>query len=174
MNRKVVIVVLLAVLGLIFGLYYSVRTQGVPAYQNDGRVTINRPKVVNNEVVLVPEDKNIPTTGDPVALTLQALFQDADEHSTDRAIPKGTKLVKVTVKDSVAEIELSKEFLDLGKSGDSAISAAQNSILKSLEQFPSIAKVTILVDGKVFDDGASGKWENLTIRDEKPRKVPAK
>jgi hypothetical protein len=169
MRRLLAVIIVLAVAGA--AGYFAANRLGAAAppgqYQGDGRVQISRPTVEGNDVRLKPETAQISTTGDPVENTLKALFKTAEDGSS--AIPKGTRLNSVKVEGGVARVDVSKEFSALNDGGgNTSVSLTQNAICRALAQFPSIQKVTVLVDGKVFEDAHSGAWEDLPVADPAP------
>ena len=126
-------------------------------------VKIVRPVVTNNEVVMTSENKEIKSSGDPVKDNLIALFDSSSDGKGESAIPKGTKINSISVADGLIIIDVSKEFDGINKSGLQASSNAMKAILKSLEEFPDIKKMRVTMDGKVFEDGYTGGWDNLPI-----------
>ncbi|TCO69855.1 GerMN domain-containing protein [Marinisporobacter balticus] len=79
-------------------------------------------------------------------------------------IPKGTHIVSVDVNDSIACINLSEEILDIVENDQAADSVAKSFGLTIKEQYPDIAGVKLLVDGKELKIGDKSK--------EKPMAVP--
>lgn len=134
----------------------------------DGRtkVEVSRPQVANNEIGLKPEKATITPGGDPVAKTLDALLAQPPGDKGVRAVPEGTKLLGVTVKDGVATVNLSKEFGELNQHGATAASLAQNALRGALAQFDDVKSMTVLVEGKPFEDDHGGAWDNIPVRDE--------
>jgi spore germination protein GerM len=122
------------------------------------------PVVEDNEFKLKPRKVKLSPGGDPVAKTLEALLATGDERNSDSAIPSGTTLQSVKVRDGLATIDLSEDFRMLNKKGDTTQSLAQQQIRAALAQFPDIKKMRVTVDGKVFEDGHSGAWDDIPVR----------
>jgi germination protein M len=165
------LIIIVAVVGA--GYFLAQRKSGPSqgdnsTYRNDGKVKISRPKFDNNEPRLENETKEISTKGDPIVNTMEALLATSEEGEGKSAFPKGTKLLSLKVESGVATVDLSKDFKVLSSGGDTARSLAQNSIRKALAQFPSVKKMSVLVEGKLFSD-ESGEWENISVRDGSPQ-----
>lgn len=178
--RKTLPLILLLILAFAgLGIYFAGRTAGPasPAAPGQGpgvvkprppetpeQTEIAVPVVVDNEFKLKTRKVKLSPGGDPVAKTLEALLATGDESNTDSAIPAGTTLQSVKVKDGLATVDLSEDFKMLNKKGDTTQSLAQQQIRAALAQFPSIQKMRVTVDGKVFEDGHSGAWEDIPVR----------
>jgi spore germination protein GerM len=134
------------------------------AAPNQTEITV--PTVENNEFKLTPRKVELTPGGDPVAKTLEALMAAGDEKNSDSAIPAGTRLVSVKVKRGQATLDLSDDFNMLNKKGDTTQSLAQQQIRAALAQFPEIKKMRVTVDGKTFEDGHSGPWDDIPVRGE--------
>jgi germination protein M len=63
------------------------------------------------------------------------------------AIPAGTKLLGLTIRDGVATVDLSGEFASGGGSASSQYRLAQ--VVYTLTQFPTVSSVRFMVDGDV-------------------------
>lgn len=134
-----------------------------PTYVGDGKVSIPKPEVKGNEVVLKPEQTQIPTNGDPVENTLKKLFESADGKDGS-ALPKGTRLLSLKVSDKVATLDLSKEFAEVGSLGTTGESTAQKILRQTLAQFPDIEQMTVLVEGKTLETEHAGEWEKIPVK----------
>jgi spore germination protein GerM len=169
--RRIVPLALLIVLGAVAAGIYLGRAIAPPAApenagQPPGRqVTITRPEVRDNEFVLQSEKRLIKPGEDPVKQTVEELLKTADD-GKGSSIPSGTRLVSLTVNKGLAVIELSDEFKMLNRHGESVQANAQNALRKALAQFPEIRKMRVLVGGKVFEDGHSGAWDEIPVRDD--------
>jgi len=124
------------------------------------------PVFEDNDYKLKRRKVKLSPGGDPVAKTLEALLKTSDDKNSDSAIPAGTELVSVKVKDGLATMELSDDFNMLNKKGDTTQSLAQQQLRAALAQFPDIRRMRVTVGGKTFEDGHSGPWENIPVRDD--------
>jgi spore germination protein GerM len=166
--RKLTIAAVVVFVGCLAGYLVSSGGCGKPDEQattNSGRVKISRPVTQGNEVVLKEENVETPKDADPVSAALTALFQTADDKSRPSAIPAGTKLLKVSVEDGIATVNVSDEFNALKNSGDSAESLAQNALRKALAQFPKVKKMLLKVNGKTFESEHTDWSEPIPVRD---------
>jgi spore germination protein GerM len=172
MRRALPIILVLVFAGL--GFYIS-RTLTVPPSPpgqtlairtKPDHTVITTPVVENNEFKLKPGEVQITPGGDPIAKTLQALMKAADDKKSESAIPAGTELVSVKVKDGLAVVDLSDSFNLLNKKGDTTQSLAQQQLRAALAQFPEVKKMRVTVNGKVFEDGHSGPWDDIPVRDD--------
>lgn len=175
--RKALPIFLLVILGFAgLGVYFA-RKSSIPASPRSdemvssqphkgGTTEITVPVVEDNEFKLKPHKVALSPGGDPVAKTLDALMEAADDKKSDSAIPSGTRLVSVKVKGELATVDLSDDFNMLNKKGDTTQSLAQQQIRAALAQFPGIKSMRVTVDGKTFEDGHSGPWENIPVHDE--------
>jgi spore germination protein GerM len=170
MRRSIAVILLLLVVAGA-GIYTATRNgqptppAAPPANPTDRQVEITRPVHQNNEVELKPEKVKIPETGDPIEHTLTALLATSTEGAEKSAIPEGTRLISVKVKDGVATVDLTSEFRMLSKNGDTNESVAQKALRKALAQFSNIQTMTVLVEGKLFESGHSGEWEDIPVRE---------
>ena len=108
---------------------------------------------------LVPTLRVVPETTGVARAAMQALL-DA-EPTTDRysqvstAIPSGTRLLGVTIKDGVATIDLSREFESGGGSASAMYRLGQ--VVYTLTQFSTVRAVLFQVEGRtVTTFGAEG------------------
>jgi len=62
-------------------------------------------------------------------------------------IPKGTRLIGLTVSQRVAYIDLSKDFLQETVWGSEGFDAAKNQLLRTMRSFDGIRDIVILVEG---------------------------
>jgi len=172
MRRALPIILVLAFAGLGFYVSRSMFAPQPPAdptpvtHKKPDHTVITTPVVENNEFTLKPGEVKISSGGDPIAKTLQALMKAADDKKSESAIPAGTELVSVKVKDGLAVVDLSDNFNLLNKKGDTTQSLAQQQIRAALAQFPEVKKMRVTVNGKVFEDGHSGPWDDIPVRDD--------
>lgn len=83
--------------------------------------------------------------------TLVALIQGPKGNLTI-TIPKGTRLLKIELKDGVAYVDFSKELSENHPGGSSAELQTIYSIVNTITlNFPEIKKVQILIEGKKAD-----------------------
>jgi hypothetical protein len=167
MRRALPIFIILLAIGA--GILYAKRPGDPPSdggsYQNDGRVQISRPVNKGNDITLESETHQISKAGDPVENTLKALLATSEDKKGESAIPEGTRLLKLDVKDGLATLDLTSEFSQLNKHGSTQASLAVKALCQALAQFPRIVKMTVLVDGKLFEDAHFGTWDNIAVRD---------
>src|SRR5579862_1202362 len=142
----------------------GVRVVGAP--RTAGEVDIPHPVAENNEIDLRPQRESITPGGDPIAKTVQKLLDEPDDPVNPRAIPRNTRLLSLNVKSGLAVVDLSREFNALNDHGSTAEEIAQNSLRETLAQFPQIKKMRVTVEGKQFEGGHSGAWDDVPVRDD--------
>jgi len=135
-------------------------------HKKPDHTVITTPVVENNEFKLKPEEVKISPGGDPIAKTLEALLKAADNKKSESAIPAGTQLVSLKVKDGLAIVDVSDNFNQLNKKGDTTLSLAKQQIRAALAQFPEVKTMRVTVNGKTFEDGISGLWDDIPVRDD--------
>jgi len=114
------------------------------------RVTLYVTRPVNNDIRLVPIHEPV-AEATPFA-ALKALAAYGSEGTVDRALPKGTQVLGVTVGgDGTATADFSHEIVDNFPGGSHTEQIMLASIVDTLTQFPSIKRVMITVDGKPVD-----------------------
>ncbi|MGQ9738383.1 MAG: GerMN domain-containing protein [Armatimonadota bacterium] len=145
--RWIVVVVLLAMLAFGGGYWYASRR---PRLTPQPTPVPNKPSVV----VYVPisegntyrwEAKPVPVGEgeDPLRIALEHLLI-----TRDTPFPQGTRLLRVTVHDGVAEVDFSRELVDNFPGGSTTESLIVESLCKTLAQFTDVEKVRVLVEGK--------------------------
>jgi len=70
--------------------------------------------------------------------------------SNAKYFPKGTKVLGLTVKDGLATVNMSKEFLNKGQ-GEYERTMSLYAIVNTLTEFPTIKKVLFQADGKKIE-----------------------
>jgi len=172
--RPLILLIVVAFVGL--GVYFArnmaAPTQSAESQPPDRRTNqpkqteIAIPTVEDNEFTLKPHKVDLTPGGDPIAKTLDALLAASSDKKSESAIPAGTTLVSLKLKNGLATVELSDDFNMLNKKGDTTQSLAQQQLRAALAQFPEIKTMRVTVDGKTFEDGHSGPWEDIPVRDD--------
>ncbi|MFH1392074.1 MAG: GerMN domain-containing protein [bacterium] len=86
--------------------------------------------------------KIIPKTEAVATATINKLLEQVE----DTAIPAGTKLLSLQIKDSIAIAEFSKELQNYG-GGSCRVAAIRAQIENTLKQFPTVNQVIISIEG---------------------------
>ena len=94
----------------------------------------------------VPKTQAVATAAMNALLSGSAVQRDGYQRISS-AIPAGTKLLGLTIRDGVATVDLSGEFASGGGSASSQYRLAQ--VTYTLTQFPTVSSVRFMVDGKV-------------------------
>jgi spore germination protein GerM len=84
--------------------------------------------------------------------------------SRGRAIPEGTRLVRLSLDGSECVVELSSEFAGVSNQGTTGESEAQNELCAALAAFPRVKTLRVMVDGAVFEGSHSGEWAGIPVR----------
>ena len=163
--RRVVLIVLVAMVAAIAGYFAASRnnSQEPNSYQNNGRVHIPRPTTEANEPRLKDTEETISKSGDPVSEAVTALLNPKE--GDERAIPNGTKLLSLKIDGGVATLDFSSEFNGVRNYGNTRESLAQNSLRKTLAQFPEVQKMLVRVEGKPFESEHTDWTEPISVRD---------
>jgi len=107
---------------------------------------------VNENNLLVPVTKNIPWVEGIAKATIENLIDKAEirEHLKGKGLmptlPENTKLLGMTIRNGVAKVDFSREFLNF--KDKTAEKTAILSLVYTLTEFPTINKVELLVEGK--------------------------
>ncbi|MHB8125612.1 MAG: GerMN domain-containing protein [Desulfitobacteriaceae bacterium] len=99
---------------------------------------------------LVPIERNVSV---PEQEVIKTIFRELDSPPPDFAkpLPKGTCLLGATVKDSIATLDLSKEFQKNFSGGTSAEQMVLFSIVNSLTTLSNVQSVQFLLEGQQQD-----------------------
>jgi germination protein M len=159
MRRALLILVVIAVAG---GTGFWFATRGAPSERQS--IEVPRPVERSNAVQLRDETVPVPRGADRVRTALKALMEPV-RGGEPGAVPAGTRLLDVHVRDGLATVNLSSEFAAINDGGDTGESVAQRALRRALAQFPQVDRMCVLVDGKLFEGGHSGEWDNVPVRD---------
>lgn len=100
---------------------------------------------------LVREIRTVAFTNEVAAAALEQLIAGPAETDHYPTIPKGTKLLGVTIKDKMATVDFSDEFVKNHPGGSSGEIMTIFSVVDTLTEFPAIESVRFLVAGKEID-----------------------
>lgn len=160
MPKKVMCLIIL--MGLVFsmagcGLFKKSEDKSLPPSTDETeQVQANMRKTVfyfvNENDLLVPVTKDIPWVEGIGKAALECLIDSPElkaelaEKGLKPSLPEGTKILGMTIRDGLAKVDFSKEFLN---SADKvAEQNAINAVVYTLTEFPAVEKVQILVNGK--------------------------
>lgn len=80
------------------------------------------------------------------------------------AVPTSTRLRSLELTaDGTCVIELSKEFAQVNSAGSTGESDVQNALRNALAAFGRVKKLTVVVDGSVFEGSHSGEWSDIPV-----------
>lgn len=148
--RWIVIVVILAVLSFVGAYWYTSRR---PPLAPKPAGVVTKPSVV----VYVPhfvgtrtewEAKPVPVGEgeDPLRVALEHLLI-----TRDTPFPQGTRLLRASVQNGLAEVDFSRELVSNFPGGSTTEVWIVQSLCKTLAQFSDIEKARILVEGKPIE-----------------------
>lgn len=107
-------------------------------------VPLDNGKGVTPKLFTVDSDKKT------IAYAITFLF-DEDSRQSYPIFPKGTKVNGVNIKDHIAYIDLSKEFLDKSNIDGLTAQLRLASLVNTATEFDGVEKVQFLVNGKSID-----------------------
>ena len=97
---------------------------------------------------LIPEIHVVPRSEQPALSALALLLSEPRDKNLVRALPAGTKLRGLQVKDHVAVVDFSEALIKNGPGGSAAEMLAVGAIVNTLTEYPDIRSVQILVEGR--------------------------
>jgi spore germination protein GerM len=127
----------------------SVPPSAVARRQN---VKVYVARKAGDDVKLFPEERAIPSGGDPHRGAIERLLATNHEAgSSQYLIPLGTKLLGMKVNDGIAYADFSHELRDNFEGGSTGEALLVNAIVHTLTQFEDVKKVQILIEGKTVE-----------------------
>ena len=108
---------------------------------------------------LVPEGRLVDVKlllNEPYKTLMEYLIEGPRNEKLEKLIPEGTVVNKVELKNDILYIDLSKEFIENHKGGETLESNTIYSIVNTMTQLTEVNGVKILIDGeadKEFKDG---------------------
>lgn len=148
--RWILVVSLLAVLAFIAGYWYTSRRPTLAprpmGIETKPSVVVYVPHFVGARTEWEAKPVPVGEGEDPLRIALEHLLI-----TRDTPFPQGTRLLRVSVKDGLAEVDFSRELIDNFPGGSTTEAWIVESLCKTLAQFSDIEKVVILVEGKRID-----------------------
>lgn len=126
------------------------------------QVRVSRPVQAGAGVELREQAVTVPRGVDPMRHAVEALAEPAGEGGSS-ALPAGTRVLSLEVRDGVATLDLSAEFAALAESGMTGESLAQEALLRCMAQFAEVNRLTVTVEGRPFEGEHSGPWTDLPV-----------
>lgn len=179
MPKKVICLIIL--MGLVLGiagcsLFKKGEEEATPApAEETEQVQANMRKTVfyfvNENNLLVPVTKDIPWVEGIGRAALERLVDSTEiraelaEKGLKPSLPEGTEILGMTIKDGLAKVDFSNEFLN--SEDRIAEQNAIDSVVYTLTEFPAVEKVKILVDGKPLKKCPKGTVLNDVLYREK-------
>jgi len=99
---------------------------------------------------LVKEVRSVPRTEAVAKVAVEELIKGPVKGG-EATMPKGTRLLGVSIKDGLAEVNLSKEFVDNHPGGSAGERLTVYSIVDTLTEFSTVKQVRLLVEGAAVD-----------------------
>lgn len=140
---------------------------------------------VNEQNLLVPVTKDIPWVEGIGKAALENLVytpekgKELEARGLKPPLPAGTKVLGMTIRNGLAKVDFSREFLNL--SDRSQEENAVKAVVYTLTEFPTVQRVHLMVEGKPLKKCPNGtvledelKREMINLEDEKTgsNKVP--
>ncbi len=148
--RWILVVAILVVLAFGGGYWYASRRPDLapkPAgVTTKPSVVVYVPRLVDNRTEWEAKPVPVGEGEDPLRIALEHLLI-----TRDTPFPQGTHLLRVSVKNGLAEVDFSRELIDNFPGGSTTEAMIVESLCKTLAQFSDIEKVVILVEGKKID-----------------------
>jgi spore germination protein GerM len=109
-------------------------------------------RVSGGEATLSPVPHSVTRTADPKRAAITRLLSvSAEGGDSAGLIPRGTKLLTLSVDRGLATVDLSREFLANFHGGSLQESLTLEAITRTLIQFSDVKSVRILVEGRTID-----------------------
>ena len=99
---------------------------------------------------LVKEVRTVPKTEAVAKVAVEELIKGPTQGG-EATMPKGTRLLDISVKEGTAEVNLSKEFVDNHPGGSAGERLTIYSVVNTLTEFSTIKQVRFLVEGSPVD-----------------------
>ncbi|MDP1808855.1 MAG: GerMN domain-containing protein [Actinomycetota bacterium] len=99
---------------------------------------------------LVKEVRSVPMTEAVAKVAVEELIKGPTQGG-EATMPKGTRLLDISVKDGIADVNLSKEFVDNHPGGSAGERLTVYSVVDTLTEFSTIKQVRFLVEGATVD-----------------------
>lgn len=163
MNKKIIILITLIVVLMGGAIYLYIvnkepQNQPIEEYTPMEEITTKQTRQTavslyyNNKSTneLTAEERLIDVkelAQNPQMLLIEMLIQGPKSEELEKLIPEGTKINKIEIKNAVAFVDLSKEFVENHKTGAEEESKTIYSIVNTLTQLNEIESVKILIDG---------------------------
>jgi len=97
--------------------------------------------------LLVPVTRMVYSDADVSTAVLELAKGPRDDSGLERAMPEGSGIKKVTMKDGVVTVDLTREFSQAMEATDGGRQAIR-ALLFTCSQFPGVKKVDVLIEGE--------------------------
>jgi len=100
---------------------------------------------------LVPEIQVVAKNDHPAQTAVELLLNEPTNKDLVQVLPKGTKLLKIQVKDHIAYVDFNNKLVKNNTGGSATEVLIVGAIVNTLTEFPEIQRVQILVEGKKIE-----------------------
>lgn len=129
------------------GLNLENETAAVSAFSSANQVQLYFPSEGGR--LLVPVTRTVYSDADVETAIFEFLKGPKADSGLEQPLPEETGLLGVSVKDGVATINFTGDFLDVAKQSDGGV-RAMRALMLTCTQFPGVKKVEVLVDGEKY------------------------
>ena len=157
MKWKVLILPLLCIAAVATGYVFAVRGSYHNSIPTPPRIIRHTPNAAGSQGNLSPVQPNSNLQAQLMA-SIESVVQSHPE------LFNGAKLNSINVEDGEVSLNFSKEFMQVSEIGDTGESMAQNALLNALSKYPGIVKMSVLVDGQVYQGEHNGNWTDIPVR----------
>ena len=122
-------------------------------------------KITENDAYLVREVHQVPYTKEVARAAIEELINGTPSTpGAMKVLPPATKIIGITIRDGMAAVNFSRDVLraNVGASGEAL---GIQSIVNTLTEFPSVQKVSFLVEGKV-DQESINWWGHVGLHEQ--------
>ncbi len=107
----------------------------------------------NFDYKLEKVENSIPYTRAVARAAIEKLLGGPETSSLSTAIPRGTKLNSIWIKEGVIHVDFSEELQNYTPGSANEVRAIWDQIRKTLKQFRTVKEVVITVEGKTESEG---------------------